>query len=429
VKSFLKDMLTKVFTAQMQRIISKHKPTIVAVAGSVGKTTTKLAIATVLSKGLRVRYQEGNYNTFLTVPLIFTGQNMPSLYNPFAWVKVWLNGQKVLKHAYPYDVVVVELGVDVPGDMAIFKKSLRPDIAVITAVCEEHMEFFKTLDAVAKEELLLTTFSDKIVLGQEDIDKDYLGKYVPKDTRAITYGLESGDYKVKPIQKESGFFIDSKTSKGEIRNALVDNLVPTSLKSVAAAIAVADLLGLNNKQIVAGVKAVKPMAGRMQILKGLKNSIIIDDTYNSSPLAAESALDTLYELSGKPGMQRIAILGSMNELGEYSKEAHERVGKYCDASKIYLLITIGEQANKYLAPMAEQKGIRVMKCASPYQAADAVIMDLQNDATILAKGSQNGVFAEEAVKLILADKNDTKKLVRQNDFWIKIKRAQFKDYK
>lgn len=424
---FIKQKLTDIFTAQMQKIINKHQPKIVAVAGSVGKTTTKLAIAAVLSKSFRVQYQEGNYNTPISIPFIFTGQAMPSLYNPFSWVKAWFKGQKILKNIYPYDIVVVELGVDSPGDMAVFKKIIKPDITVMTAICEEHMEFFKTIEVVAKEEMSLASFSDVFVFNQEDINNKYLKHYLPNGVTVISYGIKDGQYKLDTKQISDNFYIDSQTSKGKIKNIKVNNLVETNLKSISAAIAVADILGVNNEAIAEGVSSIKPMAGRMQFLDGIKESLIIDDTYNSSPLAVEAALDSLYKINDKSYKRRIAILGSMNELGDYSKEAHERIGKYCNAKKMDLLITIGDQANKYLASIAESNGIKTIRCISPYQAADVARQNLEKGTIILVKGSQNGVFAEEAIKPLLANSEDAKRLVRQSTFWLKKKRAQFKD--
>jgi UDP-N-acetylmuramoyl-tripeptide--D-alanyl-D-alanine ligase len=163
----------------------------------------------------------------------------------------------------------------------------------------------------------------------------------------------------------------------------------------------------------------------MQILKGIKNSIIVDDTYNSSPIAVEAALKTIYGINAN---QRIAVLGMMNELGDYSKEAHERVGNFCNPQKLELVVTIGKDANQYLARCAEEKGCKVIKTDSPYEAARIVKENLKERAIILVKGSQNGVFSEETVKVLLANKKDVKNLVRQNDFWLKKKRAQFSDF-
>ncbi len=160
-------------------------------------------------------------------------------------------------------------------------------------------------------------------------------------------------------------------------------------------------------------------------IAGKKQSLIIDDTYNASPEAVIAALDTLYEL---PAKQKIALMGQMNELGKHSRTLHEEVGKHCDPKHLDLVVTLGRDANTYLAAAAEKRGCKVMRCPSPYHAADVIRPLLKKDTVILAKGSQNGVYAEEAVKALLADHRDVKKLVRQSRQWLKVKEQQFREH-
>jgi UDP-N-acetylmuramoyl-tripeptide--D-alanyl-D-alanine ligase len=162
----------------------------------------------------------------------------------------------------------------------------------------------------------------------------------------------------------------------------------------------------------------------MQILPGVKGSTIIDDSYNASPAAVEAALDVLYAAKAP---QRIAILGNMNELGDYSQEAHEEVGRYCQPDKLDLVVTIGADAEKYLVPAAREAGCRVEAFSSPYDAGRKVLSEMKTGAVVLAEGSQNRVFAEESLKILLDNPEDAKKLVRQSDYWMKIKRGQFGD--
>lgn len=424
IKNSTKQVLTNIFTAQMRRIVEKHNLKIVAVAGSVGKTTTKLAITTVLSESLRVQSQEGNYNTPISLPFIFIGRAMPALYNPLAWAWAWLQGQKVMHSNYPYDVAVVELGVDAPGDMAAFKKLLKPFISVVTAVSEEHMEYFESVDAVAAEELTIAQFSDTLVVNADDIDDKYLEAFVPANKEIHSYGFGHAEYKISAEQAKSGYLVSVDIGSGNMIKTSVNTPAKHIIKSIAAAIAVADLMGLKPAEIETGIKKIKTFAGRMQLLKGIKDSIIIDDSYNSSPIAAEAALKTLYDFKAT---QHIAILGMMNELGKYSKAAHEQIGNICDPAKLDLLVTIGQDANNYLAAVAENKGCKVIRAGGPIQAGKAVIDKLKDGAVILAKGSQNGVFAEEAVKLLLKDRTDSAKLVRQNKFWLNKKRGLIKN--
>jgi len=160
----------------------------------------------------------------------------------------------------------------------------------------------------------------------------------------------------------------------------------------------------------------------MQILDGVKDTIIIDDTYNASPIAVKAALDVLYAAKAK---QRVAILGSMNELGVYSREAHQEVGAYCDPKRLDVVVTIGHDAKKWLAPVARERGCQVIDFTSPYEAGEYVSGKLQRGGVVLAKGSQNGVFTEEAIKPLLADPTDAAKLVRQSPYWITRKARQF----
>ncbi|MEO5499311.1 MAG: cyanophycin synthetase, partial [Candidatus Saccharimonadales bacterium] len=170
------------------------------------------------------------------------------------------------------------------------------------------------------------------------------------------------------------------------------------------------------------ISKLKPVAGRMNILRGQEGSTIIDDSYNASPLAVSAALDTLYTVEAP---QRIAILGSMNELGNISPQAHELIGLQCDPSKIEWVITIGEDAAKYLAPAAVKKGCQVKTCHTPYEAGGFAHSVLKRGAVVLVKGSQNGVYSEEAVKVLLHNTEDNEQLVRQSSYWLKKKDDQF----
>jgi UDP-N-acetylmuramoyl-tripeptide--D-alanyl-D-alanine ligase len=425
LKTFVRTKLEQRFTKQTQKIVAKHKPTIVAVTGSVGKTSSKFAIATVLQQKYRVQFQEGNYNTEISVPFIFLGRSLPNLYNPFGWIGAWLHGQKILKKGLDYDVVVVEIGTDSPGDVIKFQKFLHPSISVVTAVSEEHMEFFPDIEAVASEELSIAKYSDALLVNSDDIDEDYLQKYIPRGVEVHSYGFTHAEYKIAAQRRKNlGFDFSVTLGSGDILKAHTKALATHSLKPLAAAIAVADLLELTEEQIHKGIAAIKPVPGRMQLLSGVKNSVIIDDTYNSSPLACKAALNALYEIDAP---QKIAILGMMNELGDFSESAHREIGEYCDPKQLNLVVTVGKHAKTILADAAEANGCHVARCDSPYQAGKLVAERLQNGGAVLAKGSQNGVFTEESVKQLLADGGDVYKLVRQSDFWMSKKRAQFTD--
>lgn len=418
IKHLGKAWLSRRLEAQVKRLRQQHDFKVVAVVGSVGKTTTKLTIAKMLEPQLRVQYQDGNYNDRLTVPLIFFGQNEPGIFNVPAWLKILQTNRQALKRPYPYDVVVAELGSDAPGQIKDFAY-LQPDITVVTALTDEHMAFFKTLDAVAAEELTAASFSKHTVINVDDSPARYID-----NVSHIGYGRNAQDYQLLERLPQADGTQQLQISLNNKPLTVTTKLLgEQGAKSLLASAAVADLCGLTPEQIAVNSGGIQAVAGRMQLLTGIKNITIIDDSYNASPAAMKAALDVLY---AQPAPQRIAVLGNMNEMGELSPEMHRDVGNYCNPDTLDLVVTLGPDANKYLAPAAEAKGCQVKMFDSPYEAGEFLQNYVQPGAAVLVKGSQNGVFSEETVKLLLADSSDVSKLVRQSAAWLKKKHAQFK---
>jgi UDP-N-acetylmuramoyl-tripeptide--D-alanyl-D-alanine ligase len=419
LKKFGKSILCVLLEGQAKRLHRRRKFLIIAVAGSVGKTSTKLAIARSLQTKARVIYQEGNYNDRLTVPLVLFGQDEPAIFNLLAWAKILLTNEVAIRRQYPYDVAVLEIGTDAPGQLAAFSY-LSPDLTVITAIAAEHMEYFHTLDAVAEEELVPLSYSKRTLLNVDDIPAQYL-----PGIEHTSYGEKPGaNYRLVShyAQDLDGQFLDIKLADGKEFGLPVKTLGKQGAKIVLATVAIADMLGWNEEEITAGVAAINAVPGRMQILPGKHDSVLIDDTYNASPVAVRAALDVLYDSEAK---QRVAILGDMNELGDSSEAEHRAIGEYCDPEKLSLVVTIGSEAKKCIASAAQDKGCTVKSFLSPYDAGKFVAEKLHKDTVVLAKGSQNGVFAEEALKQLLADPSDAAKLVRQSDSWLRRKRQQF----
>jgi len=420
----MKKIIRLLLEKRVRTYLKKHQPILVLVVGSVGKTSTKQAIATVLNEKYHVRAHAGNYNTHFSVPTAIMGVEYPE--DPRSISQWWsvLRAMKLrIRQKKDVDVIVQELGTDSPGDLAQFGRYLTADVAVVTAVSEEHMEFFETLDAVAREELSIAQFARLTVVNRDDVSEDF-AKYA--DTQTIdTYGLgEKAEYKLvvepaSPIDGRIGKLFTPEWGEVPVTLQLIGD---HSLKSAVAAACVGAKLGLTSQHVAVGIGKIKPTSGRMQLLRGLENSTIIDDTYNASPLAVEAALKTLVDVEAP---QRIAILGSMNELGAMSPQAHEKVGMNCDPSKIEWIVTIGDDAEKYLAPAALKKGCQVKSFKDPYRAGGFVHSILKPGAVVLAKGSQNGVFAEEAVKVLLHSTEDEEKLVRQSPYWLQKKDDQF----
>lgn len=421
-KALGRAIICYLLSAQVRRLRQRNSFSVVAVAGSVGKTSTKLAIARLLQVSRRVLWQEGNYNDPVTVPLIFFDRTQPNIFNVFAWLKILAQNEATLRKPYPYQIVVVELGTDAPGFITQFSY-LHPELVVITAVTAEHMEYFGTLDAVAREELSALNFSKRALVNVDDTPAEYLA-----DREYVSYGLQAKATYHASKRNTKGIHGQTVTfhlGEEDTFSLTIPLLGDHGAKIAVAAAATAHMVGLPLDDIQKGVAEISAFAGRMQILEGIMGCTIIDDTYNSSPVAAKAALDVLQ--SGE-APQRIAIMGSMNELGAYSPEAHREVGEHCDPSKLDWVITIGPDAKEYLAPIARERGCQVRTFLDPYKAGRFVKKQLKEGAVILAKGSQNRVFAEEALKILLADKHDEVKLVRQSNHWMTIKRRQFNNF-
>ncbi len=419
-----KDYVRKKLETYVRAYLAKHKPRLILVVGSVGKTSTKMAIATVLAQKYRVRVQEGNHNTHLSVPTSILGIAYPKNIRSFwAWQKVFSAARKRIRSkTNDCDVIVQELGSDTPGDIAQFSQYLVADISIVTAVSPEHMENFKTLENVAKEELGVTDFSRLSGINRDDIPGEFA--MLLTNPNIDTYGLGGA--------AEYRFEIEDESLAGATGSMIIPGLNQFSvtlkvsseagIKSAVAAAFVGSRLGMNTQELQAGLGQIVPQPGRMSILPGIKGTTLIDDTYNSSPLAVEAALNTLYRTAAP---QRIAILGDMNELGEVSAKEHQKIGRLCRPSLLDLVVTIGPESAKYLAPAAQNMGCVVHSFQDPMSAGAHARALMHTGAIVLAKGSQNGVFAEEALKILLADSNDEYKLVRQTPEWMEKKRQQF----
>ncbi|HSX14692.1 MAG TPA: UDP-N-acetylmuramoyl-tripeptide--D-alanyl-D-alanine ligase [Candidatus Saccharimonadales bacterium] len=397
---------------------------LVAVGGSVGKTSTKLAIASVLKQKFRVNHHEGNYNDPISVPLSILGLEVPALYNPLAWLATFKAARRVVRTDYNYDVALVELGTDQPGDIPAFMKFLKPDVGVVTATVPEHMLQFKTKQAVIDEEFGLARGSKVAVINGDD--EGLKMRQSELKQKVITYG-QSGAVHFTLTSISQNHTLSGQLDLGQkVINVETNVVAEHSLYALMAAAAVGQELGLSQTEIASGLADFKPVAGRMNLLNGVNNSLIIDDSYNASPDAVVAALAALAKIATG---RKIAVLGSMNELGDYAREGHELVGAAC--GQLDLLITIGRQAQDILVPAAVKAGLKagqIKSFMSPYAAGKYLKPLIQPGDTILVKGSQNGVFSEEAAAQVLRNLADRSKLVRQTAQWQATKKEQFEDY-
>jgi UDP-N-acetylmuramoyl-tripeptide--D-alanyl-D-alanine ligase len=286
------------------------------------------------------------------------------------------------------------------------------------------MEYFKTIDAVAHEELAAANFSQLALINRDDIDGQY-AEYLTNSnldtygtSAAAEYHFEQQDFSIE--KGHIGNFVAPELPQPV--QAAVHVLGEHNIRPAIAAAAIGLKFGLSGAEVKAGLEKIRPVPGRMNLLRGLNESTIIDDTYNSSPAAAVSAIQTFYSMEAP---QRIAIMGSMNELGESSPAEHEKIGKMFRVDMVDWVITVGEDAGKYLAPAAHSQGCQVKSFQNAVQAGAFAHSVMQKGALVLAKGSQNGCFAEESVKILLLDQNDASQLVRQSPAWMATKEAYF----
>lgn len=426
-------MFKKYIQKKLERYIVKYfkkhpEVKLVVVAGSIGKTSTKQAIATLLAQKYRVALQEGNHNTHLSAPLAILGIEYPgNIRSLGAWLSVFAAARRRIKEPSGTDVIIAELGSDRPGDMAQFARYLRPHIAVVTAVAPEHMEFFGTIDKVAEEELAAANMAELAIINRDDID----GRFAAYLTNAnlTTYGTTgAAEYRFE----QDDFTVEDGYKGRVIAAGYAEPILATikvagehSLRPAMGGVAVAAKLGLTPTEIKNGLAQLRPVPGRMNILRGIEGSTIIDDTYNSSPVAAASALQTLYSLQAP---QRIAILGDMNELGESSEAEHAALGRLCDPTLLAWVITVGEQSEKYLAPAARERGCQVKSFTNAIDAGAFAHSVMETGAVVLAKGSQGGIFLEEAVK-VLCVMSEEPEIVRQSAAWLARKNAYFSKFK
>ena len=198
-----------------------------------------------------------------------------------------------------------------------------------------------------------------------------------------------------------------------------------SLRPIIGAVGSAMMLGLPIEDIMRGLSLIKPVPGRMNLLRGIDGVTIIDDTYNSSPAAAQAAIRTLYNFADVPS--RIAVLGDMRELGGSSQAEHEKLGRMCDPNLLSWVVVVGVAATQYLAPAARSMGCQVHVARNAIEAGEFVRSVTEPGTVVLVKGSQNEIFLEECVK-VLCDMTEDVELVRQGEKWLTIKDRYFQRF-
>jgi len=346
----------------------RHKINIplIAVTGSNGKTTTKEMIAWLLSKKFKVLKNEGTKNNHIGLPLT------------------------LLKLKSSYDIAVVELGTNHPGEIRYLAKIALPNIAVITNIGPSHLEFFSDLNGVLKEKYCLVKHLLLPNIAVLNSDDRLLRKEVNKKIKRpfiLGFGVKSkSDFFASDI-KVYDRYIEFMANRKE--RITLKTLGSYNIYNALAALTVTRIFGMGYKDIAQAFSNFDFPYGRLKLIE-LNNVRFIDDTYNSNPGSLKQALYTLGSLKTKG--RKIFVMGDMLELGEQKEVFHRHAGslaaRVCDS-----LITVG-QLSKLAAQQAESLGFSVKNiftCDSSQQARDFIFkkISLKPEDIILVKGSRS----------------------------------------
>lgn len=428
----MRKILQSILAILSRLMLARYKPKVVGVTGNVGKTSTKDAIYAILSSKFKVRRGEKSYNNEIGVPATILGIK-PAGKSIAGWIWQLLQAIRFLIHCDYPEILILEMGVDKPMDMSYLLKIVQPDDAVFTSVGDMpvHVENFSGREALIKEKLklALAVGKDGYVILNDDVSAWQAAKEKAK-AQILTYGFsEQADIKISTLERRV-FEQDGKTAPLGVTFKIdyKGNFVPFRMDGVfssdgayagAAACAVGIALGLNLIDAASAIAHYTPPRGRLNLHEGIKGSLILDDTYNASPSSMRSALETLDQL---PAKRKIAALGDMLELGEFSEEAHREVGRL--AGKICGLIFLVGARMKFAEDEAVAHGFQRGKNIFVFdnsEEAGKTLRELAKEGDlILVKGSQ-AIRMEKTVRRILAHPEKSEELlVRQEPEWLKI---------
>lgn len=427
MKETFRRLVVWLLKLEAQAVIRKYQPKIIVVTGSVGKTSAKDAIYTALEPHYFVRKSEKSFNSDIGAPLTVLG--VPNGWsNPLTWIRNLIDGAMLILLNVPYpEWLIVEVGADRPGDISVSLAWLKPLIVVATRfpAVSVHVEFYETPEDVQREELapLYWLRPGGIFIGNAD-DDFITSAEIPEGIEVVRYGIAPKAHvraqRVKELthaKMPRGIAFDV-TLGTEKAHVTLDGVVGVAhLYAVLAGIATARTIGVSLEAGAAAFESYEGPAGRMKLIAGINESMLIDDTYNASPIAVEEALRTLANIP-RTG-RRIAVLGDMLELGPYSVSEHQRIGTYA-ASKVDLLVTVGVRAKK-IASSALEAGLaqdQVLQFDRALDAAEHLKSVVGAGDVVLLKGSQ-GIRMERATRELMDSPEFAKQLLpRQDAEWL-----------
>lgn len=430
----MKKLLEQLLAWHAKRILAKYEPTIIGITGSVGKTSTKEAVFAVLKGKFNVRQNIKNYNNELGTPLTIINANAGGK-NPFAWAGVFLKawGLILVRQSYP-EVLVLEMGADHPGDIKYLTQLAPPHIGIVTAVGEltpVHMEYFSGPEAVAKEKaqmvrnvrksgVSILNIDDKPVAAMEKVAKGTVVRvgFGAKASIRATNSKVFQEFKQDVDETNIGSTFKLEYEGNSVPIFLPHVLGEHQMYAALFAAAVGVAMEMNLIDIAEALKSYDSPPGRMHLIPGIKRTLLIDDTYNASPLAAHAAVKTLAE--AKATGRKIVVMGTMAELGVATEKEHAGLGKFVHQQKIDYLLTTGT-GGRLMANAAVKAGMNEDKVYEFEGAEDAgkFLQELMKEGDlVLIKGSQSSRM-EKVTKEVMAEPMKAAEiLVRQSADWL-----------
>lgn len=417
-------ILEKILGFMAKAVLLRHKPKIIGITGSVGKTSAKTAVFAVLSSKFHVRENQKNYNNEIGIPLTIIGAPSGGK-NIFLWLWVFVKWIFVLVSPKYPEILILELGVDRPGDMNYFMSFIEPTMGIVTNISSSHIEYFGTLDNIAKEKgvliealpadgIAILNCDDERVLAMGNRTKAEVMTFGKNENSKIAASGIIYNYQEnipQGISFKLGY--DGKSMPIRLKNILAIHQVYAALAAVAAGI----FFKMNLVEIAAALELLKSPAGRMNLLEGKNKSYLIDDTYNASPVSTMAALEVLKQMKAN---RKVAILGDMLELGKESESGHRDVAKKIFESEVDIFIAVGsrmQDAVKELGSLGFKNTI--IEFEDTLQAVDKIKNIFQKDDYILVKGSQGMRMEKIVAKLLKNPDLSSQLLCRQNPEWQK----------